>query len=177
MKNNKKLGFGLIGILLIIGILLLTAGGMVVWVKKVAPTPVPVLNMNSSPSVTMPLLSPTPAETALISCQIDRDCPPSLGCWPLSEQCPTQKCVNAQCIQVNDEDTLKKLTDSMRCQKDQDCAYLCRGSKAVIDYSQPFSWCRNREYMKSHLVACLDVYVPPLGTCQCLNKQCQLIPN
>ena len=38
MKNQK--GLGLIGFLLIIGALLLTAGGAVVWEKKVSPTPI-----------------------------------------------------------------------------------------------------------------------------------------
>jgi len=39
MKNQK--GLGLIGVLLILGALLLTAGGAVVWEKKVSPTPAP----------------------------------------------------------------------------------------------------------------------------------------
>jgi len=40
MKTNPS-GFSLIGILLIIGTLILTTGGVVVWNKKIAPTPTP----------------------------------------------------------------------------------------------------------------------------------------
>lgn len=174
MRTNSS-GFGLIGVLLIIGAFVVTTGGVLVWQKRAVSIPKQT-SSPISPSVLTPTPLLTPPETTPISCQIDRDCPPSLGCVPL-RACPTWKCVNARCIQVDDEDTLKKLTDSMRCQENQDCAYLCRGSKAVIDYSQPFSWCRNQEYMKSYLVACLDVYVPPLGICRCLDERCQLMPN
>ena len=38
---KKQEGLGLIGILLVIGILILTAGGVVVWNKKIVPTPTP----------------------------------------------------------------------------------------------------------------------------------------
>ena len=178
MKNTDNKSFSIVRIL-IIGALLLTAGGVVVWKEKVAFIPSPVPSMNPSPSLTTPVPSPTQPETNLISCQIDRDCPPSLGCVPL-KACPTWKCVNSQCVKVDDENTLWRLTNSMRCQKDQDCAYVCGHSKLagnIQDYPQPFSWCVNKDYLKNHLVACLDVATLPLGTCRCLNERCQLIPN
>lgn len=38
---KKQNGFSLIGVLLIIGVLAITAGGVVVWQRKVLPTPTP----------------------------------------------------------------------------------------------------------------------------------------
>lgn len=52
MKNQK--GLGLIAVLLVIGAILLTVGGAVVWKGKVAPTPTPTPTL---------IISPTPAET------------------------------------------------------------------------------------------------------------------
>ena len=60
-KIKSESGLGLIGILLIIGILILTAGGVVVWQKKVSPTPTP---------------TPTPTEV----CRTDDDCPRGYWC-------------------------------------------------------------------------------------------------
>jgi len=45
MKKQK--GLGLIGILFIIGALLLTAGGVVVWQRKVPPAPIPIWDDNA----------------------------------------------------------------------------------------------------------------------------------
>ncbi len=52
MAKNTESGLGLIGVLLIIGVLLLTAGGVLVWQKKVSP----MVTSPPAPAV----LSPTP---------------------------------------------------------------------------------------------------------------------
>lgn len=60
---KKQTGLGLIGVLLIIGALVVTAGGVLVWQRRALPTPTP---------------TPTPAGI----CRTDDDCPK--GYW-----CPT----------------------------------------------------------------------------------------
>lgn len=54
---KKQSGFGLIGILLIIGALLLTAGGVVVWERRVSPALVLIPTATPTPK---PESSPTP---------------------------------------------------------------------------------------------------------------------
>lgn len=100
MRNQKA--FTIIEILAVIAVLLIvTAGGVVVWEKKVlqipSPTPTP------SPSLkTLPV--PTRGQTIPVSCKTDEDCggefyrlqctdsePPN--CWE-------NKCINGKCQQI-----------------------------------------------------------------------------
>ncbi len=57
MKKQK--GLGLIGVLLIIGALAVTTGGVVVWQKKISPTPTP-----TPPSTPIQTPSPKPESTS-----------------------------------------------------------------------------------------------------------------
>lgn len=83
MKKQK--GFGLVGVLLIIGALIITAGGMVLWRGRVSP--------------------------ALISCQTSADCPPSLGvCGP--DNCPTWRCLDGRCVYFKDAKDASALCQS-----------------------------------------------------------------
>jgi len=48
MKKQK--GLGLIGVLIIIGALVITVGGVVVWGKKTLPTPKPTPTLQTQPT-------------------------------------------------------------------------------------------------------------------------------
>lgn len=88
---KKQEGFGLIGVLIILGTLVITMGGVFVWQRK-----------------TLPALTPTSTpvpEPISISCQTDSDCP-AMGCaqgCPVEgpcPPCPQNKCVNGKCQKV-----------------------------------------------------------------------------
>lgn len=103
MKKQK--GFSLIGIILVIGALIITAGGVVVWDKKVKPIPTPTPYPTLSPIPTL-ILTPQPTEQPkTISCQTDSDCP-ILDCiqgCPAEGPCPPcgqYKCINGECQRV-----------------------------------------------------------------------------
>ena len=80
---KKRNGFGLIGVLLIIGALVVVTGGVLVWQKKVSLTPVP---------------TPTPTETTPISCRTDADCPPIDWLAPCNGDCPRYYCQQGKCV-------------------------------------------------------------------------------
>ena len=56
MMKNKQKGFSLIGVLLIIGVLILTAGGVVVWQRQVEFPPTPTSSPAPPQSETIPPL-------------------------------------------------------------------------------------------------------------------------
>ena len=119
MKKQK--GFGLIGVLLIIGALLLTLGGVMVWGRKVSFT--------STPSTTPVSPSPVPRESPEppTSCQTDADCPPSIGvCSP--DNCPSWRCISGRCVyleDVKDEVALCKLAGGVYRRFPTTCADTC----------------------------------------------------
>jgi len=61
---KKQRGLGLIRILLIVGALVITAGGVVVWEKKVTPSPTPFITPAQRPTPTqLPKMPPTSASS------------------------------------------------------------------------------------------------------------------
>ena len=84
LKNKKQRGFSLIGVLLIIGTLLITAGGVVVWNRKIVPTP--------TPTPTLPVLDQ--------DCASDNDCPKQF-CQPPGTPCAQYYCVQGKCQLVD----------------------------------------------------------------------------
>lgn len=84
MDKNAKSGLGLVGILLIIGALLITAGGVVVWENKVSPAPLPTPKTTPTPeptptlspgiSAVTPFPSPVTTERVSVTCGADSDC-------------------------------------------------------------------------------------------------------
>jgi len=95
-----------------------------------------------------------PTHEVSISCQIDRDCPPSLGCWPLSKQCPSWRCQNHLCVLITEKENF----NSKSCTTDQDCVLMekgvCSGSCPschILDLSSSLfdafnkEWCRQNQ--------------------------------
>ena len=82
MKKQK--GLGLIGILIFIGALLLTAGGVVVWQRNILPTP--------TPTSTPPVLDQV--------CTSDNDCPKQM-CQPPGQPCAQYYCIQGKCQLVD----------------------------------------------------------------------------
>lgn len=80
---NKQKGFSLIGVLLIIGVLL-TAGRVVVWRKKVFPT--------------TPVPTSTPTGGRPMSCRSDADCPSINWFAPCNGHCPRYYCQRGKCV-------------------------------------------------------------------------------
>jgi hypothetical protein len=95
---KKQSGLGLVGILLIIGTLLLTAGGVVIWQRQFSPTPMPTPTPSAT---TTPRTQPTESPEKAILCQTSADCPPGLGvCVP--GNCPSWRCVSGRCVYFED---------------------------------------------------------------------------
>lgn len=90
VSTEKQFGFSLIGVLLIIGVLALIAGGVVVWrdlsFPHPTPTPTPVLPIPITPipSPTMPaVVSPTPKTIGLCENLPQGECESSWECDPI----------------------------------------------------------------------------------------------
>ena len=109
MKKQK--GFSLIGILLIIGALIITAGGVVVWRERISlapslmPTPTPV-----------PQNQPTASPEKSTPCQTSADCLPVIGvCMP--GKCPTYQCLNGRCVFFEDAMVLRSCLEEATLQE------------------------------------------------------------
>ena len=174
MKKQK--GFSLIGVLVIVGALLFTAGGVVVWNKKTStgliPTPTPLLVPTSKPSA-QPTLQSKP-----ISCETDVDCPPLLPCLP--PECIGVACIYGECKNIPRE--------SLICEDNSDCAFLdirsclapemfC-GPEKLGDISEykygPWNkkWCQTYKQEFKRVRECLGVAYPVTNN-QSLKAVCE----
>lgn len=129
---RKQEGLSLIGVLLILGALVITTGGVLVWQKKISPTPTPTpqTQPTASPeeptdqcsglnekeclanSDCLPVYGPScPACMDIrfercrnrLSCQTSADCPPSLGVCG-EGNCPSWRCISGRCVYFKDAD-------------------------------------------------------------------------
>jgi hypothetical protein len=133
MKKQK--GLGLIGVLLIIGVLLLTAGG-VVWEKKVTststPTPIPTSILPpptapaSSPTITTPsVVSPTPQDLGSCKSLSQGECETNWECDPIYRTGSCQPTgpialpveVYCGCKSLSTQEKRSRLQDKVLCEQ------------------------------------------------------------
>ncbi len=157
---KKQRGFSLIGVLLIIGALVVTAGGVVVWEKKVTLTATPVPNPT-------PTLTSEPTKTKYLSnesyCEKDSDCTTRPSCC--------NSCYKNY-VNIYHKDPIPQEQCSGMCK--QDCPPPSRFGPPV---------CRNNKCTSSTAsVSCQSSAdcPPSLGVCgagncpswRCINSRC-----
>ena len=166
MKDKGNFGLGLIGVLLIIGALVITAGGVLVWRERTdsipssTPTPTPATQTQPTASPAEPIDQCSGLNEK--ECLANSDCIPVYG-----PSCPACMDIRFERCRERNPGEVKKapwgvIDESKYCAKDQDCILIeetaCLGgceSCEMLDYSSPLfeafnkTWCqKNQPEMK-----------------------------